>query len=376
MSIVFEDDPYGSPATCPRQAAVRLGLPCMEPSDVGQLRDAMEQVTRLSRAGRRPAAIVVHRWVLRSADTLEARPNRVLDPVAAAGTRPRRPARWAETGDVLRVGRRLELNRFRSVPSPGELLPVGFIVVGPAVASINHVVHFLGLTGRVPVLELGMVNPIDDSVVQRMLGRCEDVVVLEPRPGSIDADVLRVAESMRRRKEHAAAVSAQPMSREPNPVLRADEALHPSILARKIVPLLHAIRPGLELPFVPDPPTLTPPPSPRGGHLGPTGALAQVRQVLADLDQWLRDHVPRETQDAAELPTALAVDGAEPEGVIGQRVLTVETWTHRRFLTEGIASLRQAAWDDRPWMFVMCAMGDEEVHDLVRLARGAKTDQR
>ena len=389
MAVIFEDDPWGSPATCPRQAARRLGMPCVEPAGVEQTRVSVEHLMRLSRAARRPVAMVVHRWILRSSETLEARPNRVLDRVAAAVARPRRRARWAEQSDVLHVARRLELNRMQSAPNPGELLPVGFVVVGPALDAINHVVHFLHLHGRVPVLQLGLINPIDESVVQRMLGRCHEVIVLEPRPGSVQAQVLLVAEAMRQRDEHAASVtshaaagsSAAEKTAETAGRLNPDEALHPSILSRKIVPLLHMIRPGLELPFVADPPPLATPPPPRGETLGDAGALVLVRQVLADVDQWLRDREPDEPGDDDEVPervqpTTLAIDGSEPEDAAGHRVVTVETWTHRRFLTEGIGSLRQAAWDDRPWLFVVCVLEADDVTDVERLARAAIPVQR
>ena len=384
MGVILEDDPWGSPCTCPRQAARRLDTPCIEPAGVAQLRDSIEHVQRLSRAARLPVTLVVHRWILRSAETLEARPNRVLDPVAAVVARPRRRARWAEKGDILRVARRLELNRLQSAPNPGELLPVGFIVVGPAADAINHIVHLMRLHGRVPVLQLRMIHPIDDSIVQRMLGRCEEVIVLEPRPGSLQSEILRVAEPMRQRREHVAAITSHDVTdvtTDPNRALNPDEALHPSILARKIVPLLHLIRPGLEPPFVPDPPPLDPPPPPRGQRLGAGGARALVRQVLADVDQWLRDRRPTEPRDDSEptdlvQPTTLAIDGNEPEGAVGQRVVTVETWTYRRFLTEGIGSVRQAAWDDRPWMFVVCALDPDDVRDAERLARAAIPSQR
>lgn len=375
MVLVLEDDPGSGSTACPRQAAVQLGMPCMEASGLGQLRGALEQAMRLSRAARGPAALVAHRWVLRSAQTLEARPNRVLDPVTAAVLRPRRHARWAEVGDVLRVARRLELNTMKTVPSPGEHLPVGFIVVGPAAEAIDHVVHVLKLLGRVPVLHLGLLNPVDEPVVQRMLSRCKEVVVLEPRPGSIEASVLRVAEAMRRRNEHAAAVTAHAGlgAHGEVPALHPDEALHPSILARKIVPLLLQIRPGLELPFVPDPPPLPAPPPPRGRALGDAGAASHVRQALAEVDQWLRDRAAGESapgEEADESATALAIDGAEPAEPAGGRPMTVEIWTARRLLSEGIASLRQAAWGERPWMFVVCALG-EDAGELERLSRAA-----
>ncbi|MHC4419581.1 MAG: hypothetical protein ACYS1E_03195 [Planctomycetota bacterium] len=382
VCVILEDDPRGCPSASPRRTAAALGLPCLQPAGIEQLRDAVEQALRLSRAARRPAAMILHRWILRSAETLEARPNRVMEPATALVVPGRRRGRWAETGGVLRVARRLELNRIRSLPSPGENTPVGFVVAGPAAAALEHVIDLLRLHGRVPVLHLGLVHPVDDSVVQRILGRCVKVLVLEPRPGDLEPDVLRAAEAMRRRGERVAAIYTKVLDDEgaqAGRAFRPDDALHPSILARRIVHLLHAIRPGLEIPFVPDPPKLDAPPSPRGEMLGSDAALALIRETLADVDQWLRDQVPGEVSEPspATAPSALVIDGAEPEGLAaGQRVVAVETWSRRRFLDEGVGSLRQAAWDDRPWMFVVCAVGAEDPHDLERLARGAIPGQR
>jgi len=377
VCVVLEDDPPGCPSACPRRTAVALDLPCVQPASVEALRDAVDQALRLSRAARRPAAMIVHRWILRSAETLEARPNRVIEPAGAVAVPPRRRGRRTESGGVLRVARRLELNRIRSLPSPGEHLPVGFVVAGPAAGALNHVIDLLRLHGRVPVLQLGLVHPVDDSIVQRLLGRCDKVVVLEPRPGSLEPDILRAAETMRRRDERVAAVYTQALDDQPPPdghELRPDEALHPSILARRIGHLLYAIRTGLEIPFVPDPPALDRHPAARGERLGSAAALVLLREILADVDQWLRDQAPGEAAEPApaDAPTALVIDGAEPEGLAaGQPVIAVETWSLRRFLDDGVASLRQAAWGDRPWLFVICAVGADDTHDLERLARGA-----
>jgi Pyruvate/2-oxoacid:ferredoxin oxidoreductase gamma subunit len=382
ICLLLEDDPLRCPASCPRAAAMRLDLPCLEPGDVAWLRDSVEHAVRLCRGGGGLVALVVHGSILRSAETMEARPNRVIDAVDALPVGPRRrPSRWAETGGVVRVARRLELNRTTSVPSPGERLPVGFIVVGPASTSISHLIYKSRLSGRVPVLRLGLLNPIDEAVVQRMLGRCEQVVVLEPRPGVTESSVLGVAEALRRRGEHAALVYGRTLTSDTagdQQTMKPDDAVHPSILGRKIVDLLHTIRPGLDVTplLAPDPPALAFRPPPRGDDLGSSGALALVHQVLVDVDQRLRDQAPGEGEFVSEgVSTALAIDGVEPAGVAG-RVVHVETWPYRRFLSEGIASLWQAAWDDRPWMFVICAVGSDDPQDVERLVRGSVPGER
>ena len=181
MCLLLEDRPGRCPEICPKRVAASLNLPCIEPVDIGQLRDGIETALRLSRAGNGPIGLIVHHSILCSADTIEARPNRVIESVEAmlARRRRRRRQRFAESGDVLRVVRRLELNRAGSLPSPGERVPVGFITVGPADAALRHLTHGRQQVGRIPVLQLGAVHPVDDVVVSRLLGRCERVVVLD-----------------------------------------------------------------------------------------------------------------------------------------------------------------------------------------------------
>ncbi len=376
MIAVMEDDPAGSPASCPRQAALRLDWPMLEPSGVAQLRDAVPHAVRLGLAGRRPVAVVCAREILLEADTLEARPNRVPEGRVTATARPgRRRARWAETEGVLRMARKLELNLAESVPNPGERVPVGFLVVGPAAAALFHVVHVLSMYGRVPVVQLGLLNPLDAPAVERLLGRCQQVILLEPRPGTMEAGVLAVAEAMRRRDEKPAPVWCRVMPPDAagaSQALEPLDAMHPSILARRIIHLLHLIRPMLDVSasLSPRPPALPVSPPPPLAGLGDEGVVAHLRGVLADVDQWLRDHPP-EAEAGAGAPgvTSLAVDGVEPPGPVG-RLVRAETWTQGRFMAEGIPALRQAAWDESPWIFVICVAG-ARAQDVERLARGA-----
>jgi hypothetical protein len=72
-----------------------------------------------------------------------------------------------DADDPLRVVRRLELNHVSALPSPGEREPIAFIAVGPASMAIHHILGAFGLEGRVPVLDLGCSNPMDDALLER-----------------------------------------------------------------------------------------------------------------------------------------------------------------------------------------------------------------
>jgi hypothetical protein len=345
----------------PRRLVRQLGMPTIEPEGIGALRDAMDSALRVSWSARRCVALVVHATILRGAETIESRPNRMIESVDAmlARRQGRRRPRLAEAQDVLRMFRRLELNRVESLPSPGERLPVGFITIGPAVVALRHLTHTLHLVGRVPLVQLGAIHPIDDVVVARLLTRCEPVVVLDPRPGILEEGPGTVWG-----RELPPEGDGPPLS------LEIDQALHPSLLARRIVHLLHMLRPSgrVASQLVSTPPALAIDVPPRSANVGPAAAVNVVRRMLVDVDQWLRDQ-HTESPDVPAYDAALAIDGVEPPAA-PKRVVTAETWEPGRFLSEGIAALRQAARDPRPWIFVVCDVGSDDGQDVERLVRG------
>ena len=167
--LLLEDNPYLVRLASPWQAARSIGIPVVAPDGIESLRDGIEHAFRLANAGPRMAAIVAHSAVLRSLDSPRLRANRVTERVeqVAALLRARRGARAPEGDDVLRVVRRLELNRVAALPSPGEREPIAFITVGPAATAIHHILGEFGLEGRVPVLDLGCTNPMDEALLER-----------------------------------------------------------------------------------------------------------------------------------------------------------------------------------------------------------------
>lgn len=402
MAVILEDNHSDSRSLCPREAALHAKLPCLESGGVSDVREDVDHVLRLSRSGGSPAAMIVHRSVLRSASTLTAKPNRIAESIEAmiARQRPqgRARGRLAETGGVLRMARRLELNVTRALPNPGERVPVGFITIGPADASLVHLAHELKLTGRLAVLRLGLLYPLDEAVVSRFLSRCEQVVVLEPRPGTMESRFLEVVEHMRRRDERPAllwgrdipASSGTPQNESP---MTTDDVLHPSRLARRIVHLLHLMRPGLHVAskLLPDPSSAAEAAKPRvrGIDVGAAAAIAQLRRMVSDVDQWLRDHTASSvTGEPSEVKrSALAIDGIDPTTPVSggaspvpgggvERIVLVELFDARQFAESGVAALRQAARDDRAWIIIVCDVESPADIDVERLVRASIPSER
>ncbi|HWB20165.1 MAG TPA: hypothetical protein VG711_07695, partial [Phycisphaerales bacterium] len=161
MVILLEDNPAGCPVTCPRQTSQRLELVAIEASDLESLKIAIDEALRLSEVAHAPVGIVVHQRVLRACETVRAAPNSKSESLSAmlARRRQREVARGAETNDVLRTSRRMELNEFSAMPIRGERVATGFVTVGPAEGAMRHLVDVLGLHGRVPMLHLKLIEP-------------------------------------------------------------------------------------------------------------------------------------------------------------------------------------------------------------------------
>jgi TPP-dependent indolepyruvate ferredoxin oxidoreductase alpha subunit len=306
--------------------------------------------------------MTVHNSILRLADTVAVGPNRVVDVadmVVVRRSAAARKERRVATGGILRTARLWELNRGLALPSPGERVPIGFVVVGPAEAAVRHLTGLLRLSGRVPLMQLRLINPVDQAALERILPRCEQVIVLEPRPGVIETRVLAVAEQLRHRGQRVATIwgrSLPPDTSGADHAMASHRDLHPSILARKIAHLLHTVRPMSQMAshFVPDPPAVEADLPPRGAKLGFPAARAVAERVLEDVDGWLRDGAHQDDEERLEpTPEGLVIGGVGPADD-GRRLVVAEVWDPRRFQADGIGALQQAARDDRPWTCMIC----------------------
>lgn len=370
--LLLEDNPYLSPAACPVRAAQSLGIPCLTPSDLHGVRNAVQDAFRIAETSRVTVAIAVHVGLLRAIDTLSMEPNRVLErvDVALETRRARRLTLAAEGEEPLSMARRLELNRLVSLPSPGETEPWGVAAVGPCALAARHILDALGLSGRVPMLTIGLATPLDEASVLRLLSRCANVVVLEPRPGSVAASLLAVAEVGRRSGERVASLwwDQLPSDGEDAPRLEINDGTRPSILLRKILHLLATVRPALaidhRLSHVHERLERWPVPD-RGVGLGASGAIEAVRGMVEEVAQELAQRVAATEQEI----TAMWTPGMHAPSA--DRVATVEMWDRRRFAAEGVAAVRQAAREIRPRILVVCDLGDEPGPDPERLSRAA-----
>ncbi len=384
IGCIIEDvlDPDG--ARSPATMAAGSEFPVIEASCVEHLRDAVEQGLRLSRADGTPSLTIVNPNVLASGSTLELRPNRSMEGAEGVDRRRSRAPRWTESGGALRMARRLELNTHRALPSPGDPSPVGFITVGPAEASLRQLAAILGMTGRIPALHLGLIQPLDDSAVERILSRCLRVIVLEPHPGLVEARILRCAERIRSGNADLRLAAIHGRELPPTPdgetVTMAGIAdLHPSRLARKISHLLESLHSS---PFKQGQLIDPPPPVPEelSATLPVLGDRAQEHAV-ADIALQLFESVTEEGDLLLEADASEDEDDAsttQPIRVQFQgmtagpgdgRIVHLETWTHHRFERFGSTAIREGS-AERATRILLVAQA-HKLHDLERKARSA-----
>ncbi|MSR69516.1 MAG: hypothetical protein EXS17_04140 [Phycisphaerales bacterium] len=370
VCIVLEDNPFAVPTTCPRKVCRRSGLTAIEPCDVAGLRDACDAALRISRASRRPSAIIAHISLLRSAATLVMAPNRQVARVDHDAWLRRRPLmRAGESSDPLQIVRRLELNLLEHLPSPGEREQYGFVAIGACAVAVRHMLDELTMTGRVPLLRLTVTEPLDEAAVSRLLERCHHVIVVEARPGSVAPRIVAIAQSLRAKDGVPAQVwwDAMPPGAGDVEPLGINDGLRTSLLTRRVIRLLHEVRPGLQLSarLARVPPGITTIELPRRGiGIGLAAGFNLAAAVIAEA--------------AAVIGARTFADGLK-RAIVAERgcaeladiVCTVEVWDARRFEREGVALVRQAASESAPRVVVVCSFSGETPIDIERLARAS-----
>jgi Pyruvate/2-oxoacid:ferredoxin oxidoreductase gamma subunit len=129
------------------------------------------------------------------------------------------------------------------------------------------------------------------------------------------------------------------------PVLAPGEAARPSILVRRIVHLLHAVRPSLSVAarLVGADPQLEAIRLPeRTGELGLDAAIEEARRIVVEVDQEIRARP--DPEDGAPRPRTLSIDILPERGALDSCTV-VEFYPRERFLLEGMGAVRQTARD-------------------------------
>jgi len=158
----------------------RAGWVVIEPA----LQDEVKTFTRkglaISRASGRPVALALPGSLIHGAATVSCEPNTY--PGGAGETKP--TERASENVDpqsaVITEARAHHVNIVANPPGKDEDLPLVLITIGRSFGWARHAMAELGLAGRLPMLRMGMLTPLDDALIQRHTESCQRVLVLDP----------------------------------------------------------------------------------------------------------------------------------------------------------------------------------------------------
>ena len=367
---VVEDDPAVS-MTAPRGLGARAGMAVVEPWDMASLRDGVDLAWRLC-MDRQRCMLVVSSLLLRTRSTVTMRANRLVSSLDQASWLLRRRAtRPVEAADALRTARRSEWNRLFSLPSPGEREPVGFVALGACAVPMLHSLAELSLSGRIPLLRLGITEPGDEAMLERIIERCIDLVVVESRPGAFAEQPLRIADRRRAAGLPAARIwtgelpSGEIDGRAVIERLLPGDGLRTSTLVRRVIHLLHQVRPGLR---VVDQLAVTPGDSvllslpPRGASLGEPAARQAIQLAL----EWAASEIDSRADAEARYGLRWSNSGDSPH----RRSVWVECRSRREFARLSALEVRAVFQGARRSVMVVFDLGGDCDPDPERRARG------
>ncbi len=328
--VAWGDDEEGRTAGATadtRLLAERLRLPTLEPSCPQEIKDWVRLGFALSRKAqtwvglRLPMALAdaggtAFCYANSAAQMPEGRPvsftfERDIEPhLGRSLALPQRRGRLerevpARLEAAIEAAWKMGINRVLHRPPRGTVEPLGFITVGAAHAALVQALGELGLAGRLPVMKLGMVYPLDAATLAEFAQRCRQIVIIEQGRGFVQKQVHELLAPLVQAGTVYTRIFGKRMAGGEPGV--PEGPVHPSMLIERLVPLLreHPTLPGeaikgrldKELALIeaageadirppPRPPTLCP----GCPHRDTASILTELRRDLADARYMLRIH--------------------------------------------------------------------------------------
>ncbi len=270
--IICGDDPWSDSTQVPadsRYLAEHLRMPMLEPSCPQEVKDWVGLAFKLGRAGHIYMGYLITTAMADGGGTVTCKPNqwptlnehqrktlsyeRDIEPMLDQ-TVLLPPRTWLrEIGmpqrhtAVKREARRLGVNRILNPPQKDEIAPLGFIAAGGGYGYLAQALGEMGLAGRLPILKLGLVYPVDEQIVIDFARLCRQVIVIEERRGFVERQVMEALHGLRQSGEISTEIFGKQFperlggSGGPVPTVAGipdTRGLNPSILIQKLVPLI------------------------------------------------------------------------------------------------------------------------------------------
>ncbi|MBI1370155.1 MAG: indolepyruvate ferredoxin oxidoreductase [Planctomycetes bacterium] len=256
--VVCGDDPWSDSTQVPadsRFMAEHVRMPMLEPSSPQEVKDWVDIAFKLGRAGqiyigymmtvamadgggsvfvrpnRYPQINTFHRTTL----SYEKDISRTLDQFVLLPPRTwqRELAMPQRHAAVCAAARDLGVNRIEHKPQRGEVAPMGFAASGVGYAYLVQALEEMGLTGRLPILKLGLSYPVDEVLVRDFAAQVDQIIVIEERRSFVERQIQSILAPLVQRGQSRTQVWGKKFPRE-LPGIPASRGLHPSILIERL----------------------------------------------------------------------------------------------------------------------------------------------
>lgn len=184
------DDPgafllcFGSSDTSVGEAAGallrRAGWVVIEPALQDEVLSFAKAGFELGRVSGKPIALALPRDLMHGTATVACSANRY-----PASDRSDKPSDRAfdntdPTAAVLSEARSLRINAAVNPSGKDEDLPLALVTIGRSFGWTRQAMAELGLAGRLPILRLGVVAPLDRALIHKHTASCREVLILDP----------------------------------------------------------------------------------------------------------------------------------------------------------------------------------------------------
>ncbi|MFN3168294.1 MAG: DUF6537 domain-containing protein [Phycisphaeraceae bacterium] len=177
MAFGPSDRPHGMAALALLR---RAGWVVVEPALQDEVKRFTHAALRLSGASGRPVALALTTDQYHGAASVPCAPNQYPASIGETTATERASENVAPLAAVLAEANATQINAVVNPPGKDEALPLALVAVGRAFGWARQAMAELGLVGRIPILRLGMISPMDESKVQRHAGDCQRLLVLDP----------------------------------------------------------------------------------------------------------------------------------------------------------------------------------------------------
>jgi TPP-dependent indolepyruvate ferredoxin oxidoreductase alpha subunit len=187
---------FGNSDSSVGQAAIallrRAGWLVIEPALQDEVLSFAKHGLAISGTSGRPVALALPAGMIGGAATVACQPNQY--PAANADdVSTQRAVDNADPQDTaLAEARGRGVNIVVNPSGKDERLPLALIAIGRAFGWTRQAMAEFGLSGRLPILRLGVLAPLDRSLIERHTASCQRVLLLDPTGLGIADDVQAI----------------------------------------------------------------------------------------------------------------------------------------------------------------------------------------